>query len=94
MSRTLVHSREQRSNNLAVSTRAPSTVLMVLRLLRWSAALDPTNELTLNGEWELAEVEDDLSPGVPDLSGIEWKRVRLPVTVQYSLFQAGSFLEI
>src|ERR1039458_5301175 len=66
-------------------------------LAKWSvysplpaAARDQANEVSLNGEWELAEAKGGFSAGTPDLSGLEWKRVRLPATVQYALFQAGA----
>ena len=66
-------------------------------LAKWSiysplpaAQRDQTNELSLNGEWELAEAKDTFSAAPPDLSRLEWKRVRLPATVQYALFRAGA----
>lgn len=55
-----------------------------------AAARDQANEVSLNGEWELAEAKGVFSAEAPDLSRLEWKRVRLPATVQYALFQAGA----
>ena len=31
-----------------------------------------------------------MTPTLPDLSGLEWKHVRLPATIQYALFEAGA----
>jgi beta-mannosidase len=46
-------------------------------------------ELSLDGEWELAQAEGELSREVSDVQGLPWTRVRMPNTVQHALFEAG-----
>ena len=60
------------------------------------------SEISLDGEWELAEATHPFNsewvnePGVTphehdvDIEGLEWKRVQMPATIQYALFQAGA----
>jgi beta-mannosidase len=61
-----------------------------------------SSEISLNGEWELAEAARPFTsewvsaPGVTpreyslDVEGLEWKHVQMPATIQYALFKAGA----
>src|SRR5579872_4705666 len=53
-------------------------------LAKWSiysplpaAERNQADEVSLNGEWELAEAKGAFSAATPDLSTLEWKRVQL-----------------
>lgn len=47
-------------------------------------------ELSLDGEWEIAEAKKELNSETVDIVALEWKQVRMPATIQYALFQAGA----
>ena len=46
-------------------------------------------QLTLGGEWELAEAPADSSGHAIDMASLHWTRIQVPSTIQYALFQAG-----
>jgi beta-mannosidase len=46
-------------------------------------------QITLDGEWELAEAKDELAPEPASPDPDEWSRVPMPNTIQHALFQAG-----
>jgi len=52
-------------------------------------SLRAKGELSLDGEWELAEAKSDVSTELDDLQGLEWTRIRIPNTIQHALFLAG-----
>lgn len=47
------------------------------------------NEMSLNGDWEVAQAPNGSAFEAVDSSLLEWKRVKLPNTIQYALFQSG-----
>jgi beta-mannosidase len=48
------------------------------------------NEIALDGQWELAEATHVFASESVDVENLEWKRVQMPATIQYALFQAGA----
>jgi beta-mannosidase len=48
------------------------------------------NEISLDGRWDLAEEKRELDEKALDVSGLEWKQVQMPATIQYALYQAGA----
>jgi beta-mannosidase len=46
-------------------------------------------ELSLDGQWDIAQASGDFDPKAGNLQGLQWKQVRMPGTIQYALFQAG-----
>lgn len=48
------------------------------------------DEMTLDGQWDLAEATSDLNANSPEVADLKWKRVQMPATVQYALFKAGA----
>lgn len=46
-------------------------------------------QITLSGEWELAEAAGDPSASVEEATGARWTAVPMPGTIQYALFRAG-----
>lgn len=45
-------------------------------------------EISLDGQWDLAQAPQALTAETGDISGLRWKPVRMPATIQYALFQA------
>ena len=48
------------------------------------------NEISLDGQWDLAQATRELASETVDVAGLEWKKVQMPATIQYALFQAGA----
>jgi beta-mannosidase len=48
------------------------------------------SEISLDGQWELAEAPQLMASEAVDMEGLQWRGVQMPATIQYALFQAGA----
>jgi len=48
------------------------------------------NEISLDGQWDLAQAAGDLDSKTLAIDGLPWKGVQMPATIQYALFKAGN----
>ena len=48
------------------------------------------DEISLDGQWDIAEEKRDLDEKTIDVNGLQWKQVQMPATIQYALFHAGA----
>jgi len=53
-------------------------------------ALRGDNELSLNGQWDLADASREIDSTAIDVDGLQWRQVQMPATIQYALFRAGA----
>ena len=47
------------------------------------------DEISLDGQWDLAQATKALDSKNLQIEGLQWKPVHMPATIQYALFQAG-----
>jgi hypothetical protein len=46
------------------------------------------SEISLDGQWDLAQATQELASEAVDVAGLKWQQVQMPATIQYALFQA------
>ncbi len=80
-----VHSAAPQDGPEAWSSVVKSRVYDVLPVARRGE-----NEMSLDGQWELAQATRELNSEIAAAAGLEWKQVQMPATVQFALFQAGA----